>query len=157
MGRQLVEEGNFCKRTNENGVDLNRNYGDDHRDAFAASSNTGETDDDDSKGGEENPGAKGFSEPETQIIKMLAEQLSPDLFLSVHSGAYLLAMPFGFSDAAKPQRGDEMEKILAAISHQHFHDTCPYGGLEQVIGYRSPGCSVDYAAEHLHIPFCVHV
>lgn len=154
MGRQLVESGNFCKRTNENGVDLNRNWGDDHRDLLSVSaSNVGSYDDDDRKGGEENPGPRGFSEPETQIIKSLAEQLSPDLFLSVHSGAYLLGMPYGFSDSVKPERADEMAHMLEGISQRHFDGNIPYGALARTIGYRTPGTSVDYAAEHLHIPF----
>lgn len=154
IGRQLVENGNFCKRTNENGVDLNRNWGDDHRDLLSESaSNVGIYDDDDRKGGEENPGARGFSEPETQILKSLAEKLSPDLFLSVHSGSVLLGMPYGFSDHDKPERADQMAHMLGVISQQHFGGECPYGGIARTIGYRSPGCSVDYATEHLHIPF----
>jgi hypothetical protein len=154
MGRQLVEGGNFCKRTNENGVDLNRNWGDDHRDLLSVSANNvGSYDDDDRKGGEENPGSQGFSEPETQIIKSLAEKLSPDLFLSVHSGSFLLGMPYGFSDHDKPERADQMAHMLEVLNQRHFDGQIPYGGLARTIGYRSPGCSVDYAAEHLHIPF----
>jgi hypothetical protein len=154
MGRQLVESGNFCKRTNENGVDLNRNWGDDHRDVLSVSAaNVGSYDDDDRHGGEENPGPRGFSEPETQIIKSLAEELSPDLFLSVHSGSFLMGMPYGFSDHDKPEHADEMARMLDAISQQHFGGNCPYGGIASAIGYRSPGCSVDYAVEHLHVPF----
>jgi hypothetical protein len=154
MGRHLVESGNFCKRTNENGVDLNRNYGDEHRDLLSVSaSNVGSYDDDDRKGGEENPGARGFSEPETQIIKSLAETLSPDLFISVHSGSFLLGMPYGFSDHDKPEHADQMAHMLGDISQRHFGGSVPYGGIARTIGYRSPGCSVDYAAEHLHVPF----
>lgn len=154
LGRQLVESGNFCKRTNENGVDLNRNWGDDHRDLLSVSaSNVGSYDDDDRKGGEENPGPRGFSEPETQIIKSLAEKLSPDLFLSVHSGSLLLGMPYGFSDSARPERSDEMAHMLEVISQRHFDDKIPHGAIARTIGYHSPGSSIDYAAEHLHIPF----
>lgn len=151
-GRKLVESGSFCKRTNENGVDLNRNWGNEHRDANAAS--IGAVDDDDSNGAqEENPGPSGFSEPETQILRDLARDVSPQLFLSIHSGAYLLGMPFGFSSSERPEHADEMVNMLSSISNRYCQGSCPYGSLAQTIGYSSKGCSIDYVVEQLKVPF----
>lgn len=151
-GRKLVESGHFCKRTNENGVDLNRNWGNDHRDTVAAS--MGASDDDDSNGAQqENPGPSGFSEPETQILRDLVQNVYPRLFLSIHSGAYLLGMPFGFSGSARPDHADEMVSMLSSISSQYCGGSCPYGSLEQVIGYQSKGCSIDYIVQQLKVPF----
>lgn len=158
LGRRLVENGAFCKRTNEHGVDLNRNWGDDHRDEFSgwmsAASITAGADDNDAGGGSElNPGEHGFSEPETQILLALAEEVSPKLFLSVHSGTYLLGMPFGFSENEQAPHANQMLQILSSLNEQHFGGGCPFGGIASVIGYHSNGCSIDYVTEHLHVPF----
>eukprot|EP00746_Dinoflagellata_sp_MGD_P001030 gnl/MRDRNA2_/MRDRNA2_101902_c0_seq1.p1 gnl/MRDRNA2_/MRDRNA2_101902_c0~~gnl/MRDRNA2_/MRDRNA2_101902_c0_seq1.p1 ORF type:complete len:522 (-),score=88.55 gnl/MRDRNA2_/MRDRNA2_101902_c0_seq1:334-1899(-) len=151
-GRDLVDSGHFCKRTNENGVDLNRNWGNEHRDEQTASN--GESDDDDSNGAqEENPGPSGFSEPETQVLRDLASEVSPRLFLSIHSGAYLLGMPFGFSFSEKPQHANEMVNILSGISTRYCGGRCPYGSLAQTIGYNAKGCSIDYLVQDLKVPF----
>lgn len=149
--RRLVETGAFCKRTNEHGVDLNRNWGDKHRDKNAHVSQV--NDNDDSTLQEQNPGPNGFSEPETQALRDLARQIQPDMFLAVHSGAYLLGMPFGYSGQPQPDHAQEMMQILESISSQHCNGQCPYGSLESVINYASPGCAMDYMVEELKVPF----
>lgn len=150
MGRQEVENGAFCKRTNENGVDLNRNWGDDHRDTQSTSLvDAGDVDD--SLGDEENPGAKGFSEPETQVLHSLAEEVAPHLFVSVHSGTFMLGMPFGFSDSEQPANAGEMMSMLSNVNGQYCGGCCPTGSLAS-IGYNSKGCSIDFVAEHLKVP-----
>eukprot|EP00746_Dinoflagellata_sp_MGD_P016691 gnl/MRDRNA2_/MRDRNA2_137850_c0_seq1.p1 gnl/MRDRNA2_/MRDRNA2_137850_c0~~gnl/MRDRNA2_/MRDRNA2_137850_c0_seq1.p1 ORF type:complete len:520 (+),score=107.95 gnl/MRDRNA2_/MRDRNA2_137850_c0_seq1:103-1662(+) len=157
-GRSLVESGSFCKRTNENGVDLNRNWGDDHRDVStmaiaSADARAGADDDDAGDASEENPGIRGFSEPESEIVREVVEQASPKFFLSVHSGAYLLALPYGFTTSASPPNAEAMNQILSSISATYCGGQCPYGNLARTIGYLSPGCSVDYVTEHMKVPF----
>lgn len=149
--RRVVETGAFCKRTNEDGVDLNRNWGDKHRDKNVHVSMT--NDKDDSNLQEQNPGPNGFSEPETRALRDLAQETGPDMFLAVHSGAYLLGMPFGYSGEPQPEHGQQMMQILESISSDHCNGQCPYGPLESVINYASPGCAMDYMVEELHIPF----
>jgi len=159
QGRRMVEAGNYCRRTNENGVDLNRNYGNEHRDAASAkeyhdATNAGADRDDQGEASESNPGPEGFSEPETQAIRDLAKSQSRlKIFLSVHTGAYLLGMPFGYTGSETPPHADEMRSILADISQGHCGGNCPYGSLASLIGYKSKGCSIDYVAEDLHVPF----
>jgi hypothetical protein len=142
LGRKKVEEGYYCKRTNEDSVDLNRNWGDDHRGDAAKFA-----------GDEMDPGPNGFSEPETQILRDLAEEVHPDVYLSIHSGAYLLGAPYGYTANKAPGNEASMVEILGPISQRYCGGQCPYGGLAELIGYDSMGCDVDYMAEHLNTPF----
>jgi len=142
LGRKKVEEGFYCKRTNEDNVDLNRNWGDDHRPPAMEFA-----------GDEMDPGPNGFSEPETQILRDLAEELHPDVYLSIHSGAYLLGAPFGYTANKIPADEQNQVDLLQSISEKYCGGNCPYGGLADLIGYNSMGCDVDYMAEHVKTPF----
>lgn len=140
IARKQVEAGHYCKRTNEDGVDLNRNwYG--HRQPTAH-----ETD-----GDEENPGHFGFSEPETQILKGLAEDEKPNLYLSVHSGAYLLGAPD--EGAALLQGKDVSVEILRAISSGFCGGDCPYGRTTDVLGYGMVGDDTTYITKAFALPY----
>lgn len=142
LGRKKVEEGYYCKRTNEDSVDLNRNWGDDHRGNAEKF-----------KGDEMDPGPSGFSEPETQILRDLAEEVKPDVYLSIHTGAYLLGAPFGYTENKIPDNEASQVEILKPISERYCGGGCPYGGLAELIGYKSMGCDVDYMAEHVKTPY----
>lgn len=142
LGRRKVEQGYYCKRTNEDNVDLNRNWGDDHRGEAAKFA-----------GDEMDPGPSGFSEPETQMLRDLAEEVRPDVYLSIHSGAYLLGAPYGYTAGAAPNNEASMVEILGPISQKYCGGGCPYGGLAELIGYNSLGCDVDYMAEHVQTPY----
>jgi len=144
LGRKRVEAGEYCKRTNEDGVDLNRNWGDQHRDTKRAN-----TDD------EMNPGSYGFSEPEAQVIRDAVTEERPDMFLSIHSGAYFMGTPFGYTDNREPDNEDELESLLAPISDKYCGGGCPYGGLAGMIGYKSIGCDIDYVKEQLNVPIAM--
>lgn len=142
VSRKKVEAGEYCKRTNEENVDLNRNFGDDHRDNSRAG-----------KDDEMNPGPRGFSEPESQIIRDLALQEKPDIFLSIHSGAYLLGTPFGYTADRKADNEQQMMEVLKPISEKYCNGGCPFGDLAGMIGYKSQGCDIDYLKETLDTPF----
>lgn len=136
MSRQRVEAGDYCKRTNEDGVDLNRNWGDGHRDT------------DRKPGDEMYPGDYGFSEPETQILRDIATDVKPDIFLSVHSGAYLLGTPFGYTDTPADNE-DEMLDVLRPISTEFCGGRCPFGDLSELIHYKNQGCDIDWVRTNL--------
>jgi len=140
-GRKQVEDGYYCKRTNEDGVDLNRNWGNDHR---WAKGNT--------PGDEMNPGPMGFSEPETQALRDIVDMERPDIYLSIHSGAYLLGSAYGYRYG---ESGDAqaVNDVLKPISEKYCASGCPYGGLADMIGYKSEGCDIDYVAEHSGVPY----
>jgi len=140
LGRKTVEEGYYCKRTNEDGVDLNRNFGDEHR---------GEQ----KPGDEQNPGPHGFSEPESRMLKALVEEERPDIYLSVHSGAYLLGTPFGYTSGRVPENNQAMLELLRPISEKYCGGDCPYGNLAKLINYENPGCDVDYVSEQVGVPY----
>lgn len=143
MGRKQVEAGNYCKRTNENGVDLNRNWGDEHRETMT----------DALKMDEKNPGPRGFSEPETQILKDLVTQETPDIYLSVHSGAYLLGTPFGYTELRQADNQKDMLDVLQPISQKVCNGECPFGDMAHLIGYNAGGCDIDYIKETLGTPY----
>jgi len=142
VSRKKVEAGEYCKRTNEENVDLNRNFGDDHRDNARAGADD-----------EMNPGPRGFSEPESQIIRDLALEEKPDIFLSIHSGAYLLGTPFGYTADRKAEGEQPMMEVLKPISEKFCSGGCPFGDLAGMIGYKSQGCDIDYVKEQLDTPF----
>lgn len=137
-GRKAVEEGYYCKRTNENGVDLNRNWGDDHRNGLG-------------QGDEANPGPQGFSEPETQALRDLVDQEKPDVYLSVHSGDYMLGSSPGYEGG--PPADQAASEVLKPISDKYCHGACPYGGLHDILGYNAAGCDIDYVHEHSGVPY----
>lgn len=141
IGRNQVESGYYCKRTNEDGVDLNRNWSDEHRDTSLP------------MGDEMYPGPGGFSEPETQLLRELLDQERPDIYLSVHSGAYLLGMPYGYeSDRPAPDEGAMLE-VLRPISDKFCAGGCPFGNLAKLINYDNPGCDIDYVYDRLKTPY----
>eukprot|EP00747_Dinoflagellata_sp_TGD_P163634 gnl/TRDRNA2_/TRDRNA2_182509_c0_seq1.p1 gnl/TRDRNA2_/TRDRNA2_182509_c0~~gnl/TRDRNA2_/TRDRNA2_182509_c0_seq1.p1 ORF type:complete len:502 (+),score=103.77 gnl/TRDRNA2_/TRDRNA2_182509_c0_seq1:105-1610(+) len=143
LGRRQVEEkGRYCKRTNEDGVDLNRNWGKEHRDEAHKL-----------EGAEDNPGPYAFSEPETSALRKLLIKEKPDVFLSVHSGAYMLGTPYGYTQKRQPRNGQTMLDILQPISEKFCDGKCPFGGLRELIGYSSHGCDMDYVAEQMHTPY----
>jgi len=140
LGRARVEEGDFCWRTNEDAVDLNRNWGE-HFDAMPEDGHK-----------ETNPGPSAFSEPESRILRDLATDFDPTLFLTVHSGALLLGTPHGYSKSTPPESQEKkMLEVLAPISEKYCD--CPYGSLAELVGYEAPGNAIDYVFDDLHAPF----
>ena len=71
------------RRTNENGVDLNRNY------SFAHTPSA-------------NHGMTPFSEPETRAVRDLAAQYPPALSLTYHTSGRLVLLPWTHTDEAAP-------------------------------------------------------
>lgn len=69
------------------GVDLNRNYGYHWGESGVSNSPSGDT----------YPGPKGFSEPETQAIKALAEREKFQCSLNYHSYSELVLFPFAYA------------------------------------------------------------
>lgn len=141
--RAKVEAGEFCRRTNEDGVDLNRNWGEQHSSEQRI----------EQKGDEMNPGPSEFSEPETQILRDLVIAESPDLFVSVHSGAYLMGTPFGYTDKVAPANEKDMLDLLKPISKEFCNGDCPFGDLASTINYKSTGCDIDFVKENLETPY----
>mmetsp|Transcript_23017 Transcript_23017/g.66727 ORF Transcript_23017/g.66727 Transcript_23017/m.66727 type:complete len:404 (-) Transcript_23017:104-1315(-) len=143
LSRRKVEEGQYCLRTNEDGVDLNRNFGNKHRDV----------DSEEKRGDDTYPGPHGFSEPESLILRRLIDEERPEIYVSVHAGAYLLGTPFGYTRKRLPENERSINEILGSISQTYCAGQCPHGRLARVIHYDSPGCDMDYVAETLGTPY----
>lgn len=136
--RKKVEEGQYCIRTNPDGVDLNRNWDEKWE--------GGDAD------GEENPGPKPFSEPETRILKELVTHFKPTTFLTVHSGTYGMYMPWAYDMEHQGSFNRmSMMEILANLDKTHCQ--CPFGAAGKEVGYPCPGTSVDYAYGVLETPY----
>lgn len=141
-GRQRVDQGLVCYRGNGHGVDLNRNWGNAHRD-----------NEDVDRESEEYNGKSGFSEPETRALRDLVLAERPDLWLSIHSGAYLLGTPWGYTSHRKSKNSEVMVELLRPISEKFCEGRCPVGSLADQIGYESHGCNIDWVSEHGNVPY----
>ena len=142
IGRKLVAEGDYCKRTNENDVDLNRNW-DSH---WSAAEKFAQT----------NPGSFPFSEWETAKLKELLEKMKPKTFITTHSGNLGMYSPFAYKkflfedlteDSARNMRN--IQSIIMKINRQYCN--CISGSIGNDLGYLCPGTCLDYAFENLNI------
>lgn len=84
-GRDEVHKGRFCLRTNENDVDVNRNW-----DVQWRKHQEGDP-------AQTSPGSAPFSEAETAAMRDAMTQARPDLFVTVHSGALGMYTPYAYS------------------------------------------------------------
>ncbi|CAD8106529.1 unnamed protein product [Paramecium sonneborni] len=140
LSREKVENGDFCKRENENGVDLNRNYkshwSKDHDPEMVRTA----------------PGPFAFSEAETQTVRDELKRFSPHVFFSIHSGTLALFTPYAYSKEQPTENISNMMQILTEVREKHC-ETCKMGSCGHEIGYLSPGTSMDYAYDDLKIPY----
>lgn len=139
-GRKLVEEGDYCYRTNGRHVDLNRNY---------KTKLWGENE----PLKECNPGPSPFSEAETRVVRDFAEAWKPDVFLCVHSGQESLLMPYAY-EAKVPENSEAMERVLNTINNKWAHVGDRHvGPAGAKVGYLCHGTSLDYMYDTLKVPF----
>merc|ERR1719217_1227439 len=139
--RKKVEQGEFCLRVNENGVDLNRNWDEKWQPAqpMAESSDT-------------NPGSAPFSEPETQVFKQLVSEYQPTNFLTVHSDTRGMYMPWAYDMEHLAKRNQpEMMNILRKLDTDHCE--CPFGAAGKEVGYPCPGTCLDWVYDQLQTPY----
>merc|ERR1719379_2894272 len=74
--RVVVDQGDFCRRTNRHLVDINRNF-DIQYDQADRGKGPGEDD---------WPGHQAFDQPESRILKKLMEDFKPHAYIDLHSG-----------------------------------------------------------------------
>jgi len=137
--RTRVESGEFCLRTNPNGVDLNRNW-----DEMWHEETEG--------GGSTNPGPRPFSEPETRIFKKLVEEFQPTTFLTVHSGTRGMYMPWAYDmEHTANYNAPLMLNVLKDLDESHCQ--CPFGAAGREVGYPCPGTCLDWVYSKLKTPY----
>lgn len=131
--RERVENGEFCLRTNNNGVDLNRNWGA----YWEKTSCTGPK--------QTCSGPEAYSEAETKKMQELFEDFQPWLFISVHSGVSTLMYPYAYTfDQIEDETRNELESVLKKVKS----DAGLSGEVGQVsllLDYLSSGNCLDYA------------
>jgi hypothetical protein len=141
-GRKIVEGGNYCKRTNEHGVDINRNYDVEFKII------------DDP---EQNAGPKPFSEWETRSIKRLMEKYTPKTFITVHSGVLGMYIPFAYRKVDKEDFNSASSKYPEMYNMMNILNTsnkkycnCESGPAANELWYLCPGTCLDYAFKEVH-------
>lgn len=137
--RRKVEQGDFCLRVNENGVDLNRNWDEEWSPEAMDMMNT-------------NPGPRPFSEAETNIFKQLVTDYRPTTFLTVHSGTRGMYMPWAYDmEHLANKNQPEMMSILKKLDADHCE--CPFGAAGKEVGYSCPGTCLDYVYDKLDVQY----
>jgi hypothetical protein len=137
---KVLKDHEYCKRTNLNGVDLNRNW-DFHFNEMIELPE------------EENPGKYKFSEIETRFINVTLSLFKPHVYLTIHSGADGLYHPLAFNKEDNPliRNYNEMKNGLINLQKQ-FCPQCDVGLPYNFLKYVSSGTSADYAYEKLLVP-----
>jgi len=107
-GREIVEAGGGCERKNGRGVDPNRN--------FEVDWGKKEKDYDPK---EEYPGTHPFSEPETQLVRRLASEFEPHVWLNIHSGMDAMFTPYDHV-ATVPEAAQEALGMLKFARPAHL-------------------------------------
>lgn len=143
-GRDLVQSGAKCQRTNINGVDLNRNW-DSHWEYTPTHD-------------EMFPGDKPFSEWETRSMKRLISQTRPEIFITTHSGTLGLYSPFAYKkvnfdllDRNNSKRIATMLKVLKQVNKKYCN--CKTGAAGNELWYLCPGTCLDYAYEQMGVKY----
>jgi len=138
--RSKVEQGDFCLRVNQDGVDLNRNWDEEWQpNPDLAPADT-------------NPGPAPFSEPETRVFKKLVSEYRPTNFLTIHSGTRGMYMPWAYDMEHLAKRNQpEMMNILRKLDTDHCE--CPFGAAGKEVGYSCPGTCLDWVYDQLQTPY----
>lgn len=131
--RQRVENGEFCLRTNNNGVDLNRNWGA----YWEKTSCTGLK--------QTCSGPEAYSEIETKTMQELFDGFQPSLFISVHSGVDTLMYPYAYTyDRLDSDTEAELESVLRNVKSDAGLGS-EIGQVSILLDYLSSGNCLDYA------------
>ena len=143
-GKIAVEKGDFCKRTNENGVDLNRNW----NVHFKTTINDPD----------QNSGDHAFSEWQTRVLRKILIEFKPKIFISVHSGALGMYSPPAYKmidinnlTDEKFQNIKKLIKILNLLNEKYCN--CKAGPAANELWYVCPGNCLDYAYEREIVPY----
>jgi hypothetical protein len=138
--RRKVEDGDFCLRVNENGVDLNRNW--DEKWEPSPEFSPADT----------NPGSAPFSEPETQIFKADVSEQRPTSFVTIHSGTLGMYMPWAYDMEHLAVRNNKaMMSMLRDLDEEYCQ--CPFGAAGKEVGYSCPGTCLDYVYDELNTSY----
>lgn len=95
-----------------------------------------------------------YSEPEASILKDLALEFSPHVWIGVHSGMCAMFMPY--DHIAKLPKGKAAKAQYDILKKIHFEnrmtDDCLYGSGGETVGYAAHGTATDYMYMVLNVP-----
>lgn len=144
--RKIESTSDFCIRTNENNVDLNRNYAQGWKEEHEHEGQTGVG----LMAGKQmetfSAGSGPFSEPESRAVAAAFKDFKPHIFVSVHSGTNAIMIPWDYTTQPIENRQDHarMAEVAKSIS-KDFCPLCAVGDGAAVVGYPATGTSSDYA------------
>lgn len=126
--RRAVESGQLCRRKTMAEVDLNRNWAT----AWRADAGRGE---------DEYGGAQPFSEPQSQALRQLAQQLLPTAYANVHSGEWAVYVPWDHKRALALGLPTDTPQLLEQLN---THCKCTRGAGGAASNYLAYGTSMDW-------------
>lgn len=134
VGRKRAEEGDFCDKTNEHGVDLARNYNSSWQAAKGV------------RGFETwSTGNHSFDQSESKAVGDLLLDVRPQIYVSLHSGRKGLYMPWASTDDGISKNDySRMFNVLKGLSN---YCNCEYGPAGEKVGRFVSGTDLDFAYE----------
>lgn len=150
-GKKILEsQMNFDKRSNGNDVDTNRNWAlNFKKTANALTANL-------LKQKQTYPGPSAFSEFESRSVALAMKKFQPKVFLSMHSGANGLYIPYAYKQTpVESPQNEDMLSILTTIKYKYCNGTTPsfvVGQLAKIL-YQVSGNCLDYAYECLGVQY----
>lgn len=145
VGRGKVEKGESCvdQRKNARNVDLNRNFDI----MWEQGSNLHDA--------EDFHGSSSFSEPESQVIRDIADSFKPKVFVDIHSGDRTMMMPYSY--VTKPCAAfAEMDNLLKTVNAGAFASNPVKTGAASLTldpPYTAAGTTIDYMYEKKGVPY----
>jgi hypothetical protein len=133
----LAPHGEECvlRRTNANGIDLNRNF------------NVHFAEGDSTPGAVDWRGQQSQSEVESKLLAEIGEQFKPDLYIDVHTGAFAMLAPYSYTtqDVPKDDMAALMNLLAAVKGNQRYTFTShPDAGQGSQLLYVAMGTTMDY-------------
>lgn len=144
--RQLEKSKDWCWRGMANMVDVNRNC--DWEWGGKGSSGSVKS--------EEYRGPNAFSEPETRFVRDIAKQYGIDAYLSMHTGAQFIFVPYSDTKSKRIQRKHPNTEAQLQLSSQIWSATAGFftglGIVYELNDYTADGTIADYLAGSLDVP-----
>lgn len=139
---------NSCRRTNANGVDLNRNFPYPKMPDWETKRTSPYSD----NGGfttEDFAGKTPLSEYETIAVAEYMEYVKPHLIINIHSGSNDILLPFDHDVDSRP----DYYRIMVQLANYARYKTCPECkvGNSALVLYPAYGTLIDYALTYADV------
>ena len=139
------DEDCVLRRTNSNGVDINRNF-DEHWDAAEGNSAY--------RGPVDYRGPHAASEIETKTLMKAGAAFRPDLYIDVHTGAFTALTPYSCNTTDLPAA--DMARLMGLVRHAQAgskFSVPPESGQGSKLLYVATGSTMDFFYNTLRTPY----